>query len=216
MSHQLEKEMENSKVIAILRGVEGEDLLPAVEALYQGGIKLLEITFPQNEPGQFTDIAKQIEMLRTRYDNKMYIGAGTVTTAELVELTASAGGQFIVSPDAQQDVIGKTKELGLVSMPGAMTPTEILSAHKWGADYVKVFPAASLGVAYLKAIRSPISHVKLLAVGGIGSHNAREYLNAGVVGIGVGGELVDKKIIAAKEYDKLTVKAQELLAAVKG
>lgn len=216
MREELKAEVRRSKVVAILRGVEGERLLPTAHALFQGGVRLLEVTFPQNAPDQFQNIARQIERLRTRFDGEMFIGAGTVTTRELVELAASAGGQFIVSPDAQQDVIERTRERGLVSMPGAMTATEILAAHHWGADFVKLFPAGVLGSGYLKAVRVPVSHVELLAVGSINAENAGAFIRAGAIGVGVGGELVDKAAVADGRYEEIMRRAEMLLAAVKG
>lgn len=216
MREELKTEIRRSKVVAILRGVDDKRLLPTAQALFQGGIRLLEVTFPQDAPDRFRDIARQIDRLRTQFDGEMFIGAGTVTTPELVELTASAGGQFIVSPDTQQSVIERTREQGLISLPGAMTTTEILTAHQWGADFVKLFPAGILGKDYLKAIRAPVSHVELLAVGGINAGNAGEFIRAGATGVGVGGELVDKKAIADGRYEELRRRAEALLAAVEG
>lgn len=216
MREELKAEVRRSKVVAILRGIEGEKLLPTAQALFQGGVRLLEVTFPQIAPDQFQNIAWQIDRLRARFDGEMFIGAGTVTTPELVELTASAGGQFIVSPDTQQSVIERTREQGLVSMPGAMTATEILTAHRWGADFVKLFPAGALGSGYLKAVRAPVSHVELLAVGGINAENAGTFIHAGATGVGVGGELVDKTAIANGRYEEIVRRAEALLAAVQG
>ena len=145
----------------------------------------------------------------------MLVGAGTVTTPELVTRTRDAGGQFIISPDTNPAVIARTRELELVSMPGAMTPSEILAAHAAGADLVKLFPAAALGPAYLKAVRSPISHVRIMAVGGINEKNAAEFLKAGAVGLGVGGNLANRQWIADGAFEKITQTAQALVAAVR-
>ena len=144
----------------------------------------------------------------------MFVGAGTVTTLKLVALTAEAGGRFIISPNTNVDVIRETKSRGLVSIPGAMTPSEILAAHDAGADFVKLFPASELGTGYLKAIRAPISHVGLIATGGISEANARAFLDAGSVGLGVGGSLANKKAIENEEYEKLTQAAEALIAAI--
>ena len=113
-------------------------------------------------------------------------------------------------------MIRKTKELGLISIPGAMTPSEILTAHEAGADFVKLFPASDLGISYLKAIRAPISHVKLLATGGINEGNAKAFLDAGACGLGIGGNLAKKIWIDAGEFDKLTEAAKATVAAIKG
>ena len=134
---------------------------------------------------------------------------------ELVELAASAGAKYIISPDVNVDVIRRTRELGMVSLPGAMTPTEVMTAHNAGADFVKLFPVGNLGIPYVKAIRAPISHVKLLAVGGVNEDNVADFLHAGLVGAGVGGNLANKKWIEAGEYHKITETARKLVDAAK-
>ena len=126
--------------------------------------------------------AKNIEMLVKNFEGRMLIGAGTVIRENQVELTKSAGGKFIISPDTCQRVIEKTRELEMVSMPGALTPTEIQTAHSFGADFVKLFPVNMFGVEYVKAVKAPLSHIKLLAVGGIDENNIADYLAAGASG----------------------------------
>ena len=145
----------------------------------------------------------------------MYVGAGTVTTPELVELTAKAQGRFIISPDVNEAVIARTRELDMVSLPGALTPTEVMTAYRAGADFVKVSPVGSLGVAYVKALRAPISHVKLMAVGGVNENNVADFLKAGMVGAGIGGNLVNQAWIDAGAFDKITETARALTEAVK-
>ncbi|MCI8573895.1 MAG: bifunctional 4-hydroxy-2-oxoglutarate aldolase/2-dehydro-3-deoxy-phosphogluconate aldolase [Oscillibacter sp.] len=206
--------IEREKVIAIVRGAGAEACRKVADALYQGGIRLMEVTFDQKDPDSFPATAGAIAEIAKAYDGRMLVGAGTVTTPELVDLTAKAGGRYIISPDVNEAVIRRTRELGLVSLPGAMTPTEILTAHRAGADFVKVFPAGELGTGYLKAVRAPISHVKLLAVGGINERNAAGFLKAGAVGLGVGGNLANKEWIAAGDFDKITAAARMLLEAV--
>ncbi len=215
MREETRKFVEREKVIAIVRGIDAKECLRVADALYEGGIRMMEITFNQKKPDSFKETACAIAEIAKKYGEKMLAGAGTVTTPELVELAASAGARYIISPDVNVDVIHKTRELGLVSMPGAMTPTEIMTAHHAGADYVKLFPTANFGVPYVKAISAPISHVKLLAVGGINEGNIADYLKAGMVGAGVGGNLVNKKYIENGEFDKITEIARKLIAAVK-
>ena len=130
-------------------------------------------------------------------------------------MTARAGGAFIISPDTDVDVIKKTRELGLVSMPGAMTPSEIKAAHNAGADFVKLFPVGDLGASYLKAVKAPLSHIKMMAVGGVNEENAAQFLKAGAVGLGVGGNLAKKEWIEAGEFEKLTAAAKVLVEAVR-
>ena len=203
------------KAIAIVRGASVEDCLKVADALYAGGIRFMEITFNQKNPDSFKDTAAAIKGVCERYAGKMYVGAGTVTTPELVEIAANAGALYIISPDTNVDVIKKTRELGLVSMPGALTPSEVLLAHRSGADFVKLFPVGTLGTAYVKALCAPISHVKMLGVGGVNEENAAEFMKAGVVGVGVGGNLANKKWIDAGEFDKITETARKLVENIK-
>lgn len=203
------------KIIAIVRGAEPEQCKAVAKALYAGGIRLMEITYNQNAPETWLATADAIGALAKEYEGRMFVGAGTVTSPALVEMTAKAGGAFIISPDTDVEVIRKTRELGLVSMPGAMTPSEIKIAHNAGADFVKLFPVGSLGAGYLKAVKAPLSHIRLMAVGGVNEDNAAEFLKAGAAGLGVGGNLAKKAWIEAGEFDKLTAAAQALVEAVR-
>ena len=214
MNEDVLSAIEQYKIIAIVRGVESRKCMPVAEALYAGGIRLMEITYNQSAPETWGTTAQAIGDVSEAFRGRMFAGAGTVTSTRLVELTAEHGGRYIISPNTNTEVIRRTKELGLVSIPGAMTPTEILTAHEAGADFVKLFPASELGTGYLKAIRAPISHVKLMATGGINETNAKAFLEAGSAGLGVGGGLANKKAIEAGEYEKLTEAARALIAAI--
>ena len=203
------------KLVAIVRGVESDKCLKVAQALYDGGIRLMEVTYDQKNPDSWKQTAQAIGDIAKAFEGKMLVGAGTVTSTELVELTHEAGGMFIISPDCNVDVIRRTRELGMVSMPGVLTPTEIMTAHNAGADIVKVFPISDLGVGYLKAVRAPISHVKMMVVGGINEKNIGQYLAAGAVGAGIGGNLANRAWIDAGEFDKITETAKALVQAVK-
>ena len=142
----------------------------------------------------------------------MLFGAGTVTTEEMVRQAHDAGARFIVSPNTDEAVIRATRALDMVSIPGALTPTEIKYAHNLGADFVKVFPACNMGVSYFKNIHAPLKDVRLLAVGGVKTENAAEYMAAGCVGLGVAGCLFRKDWIRAGEWARVTQAAKTLLA----
>lgn len=215
MSNSIVDVVLREKAIAIIRGVGFSECIKVAEALYAGGIRLMEVTFALDKPELFPETAQTIRSLVKTFHGRAIIGAGTVTYPMLVDLAADAGAAFIVSPDANPEVIRHTKARSLTSIPGAMTPTEILSADAAGADFVKLFPAGELGISYVKAILSPISHVRLLAVGGVGADNAAAFLRAGVKGVGVGGNLVNKQWIAEGAFEKLTRAAEELTAAVR-
>lgn len=203
------------KVVAIVRGAESSVCTRVAEALYAGGIRLMEITYDQRSPESWEDTAAAIGQTARRVEGRMLVGAGTVTEPGLVELTHRAGGCFIISPDTNEAVIRRTRELDMVSMPGAMTPTEILTAHRAGADFVKLFPAAGLGPAYLRAVCAPLSHVKIMVVGGIDEKNVGAFLAAGAAGAGVGGNLANRQWIWDGAWDKITQAAQLLTGAVR-
>ena len=202
------------KIIAIVRGIESSKCMEVAEALYQGGIRLIEITYNQREPNSWEVTAEAIRNVAQAFQGRMFAGAGTVTNTKLVALTAKAGGKYIISPNTNVEVIKATKQAGMISIPGAMTPSEILTAHEAEADLVKLFPASDLGIGYLKAIRAPINHVKLLATGGINENNAKAVLDAGAAGLGVGGSLANKKVIEERDYNKLTEAARRLISSI--
>lgn len=204
MREKIIEAIEKEKIITIVRGVRPEHLIPLAEAMYEGGIRLMEITYDATGKVSDEETARNIELLATQFDDRMYIGAGTVIRENQVELTKKAGGQFIISPDTFEGVIEKTRELDMVSMPGALTPTEIQSAHRMGADFVKLFPIVNLGTDYVKMIKTPLSHIRLLAVGGVDESNMADLLNAGISGFAIGGGIVNKNLIEAGNFDEIT------------
>ncbi len=201
--------IEREKIISIIRGVDSDNLIPLAEAMYEGGIRLLEITYSADGSVSDEETAKNIEMLSRHFEGRMIIGAGTVITEKQVELTKKAGGKFIISPDTYESVIKKTRELDMVSMPGALTPSEIQSAHRYGADFVKLFPITNMGVEYVKAVKAPLSHIRLLAVGGINESNMADYLKAGVCGFGIGSNIVNKNLIDSGDYHTISELAKK-------
>ena len=211
MRNAIIQKVYEKKIIAIVRGVYDDDCLQLAKALYEGGVEMMEVTFDQSKPDELSRTTETVRRCIEVMGDKMLFGAGTVTTVEMVKLAREAGAQFIVSPDVNEEVIKTTRELGMVSMPGAMTATEVFHAYSCGADFVKLFPIANLGPAYVKALRGPINHIPLLAVGGVSEKNIREFMDAGVVGAGVGGNLVNKKWIAAGEFEKITEVARQLM-----
>lgn len=212
MREKIIQKVLDKKIVAIVRGVYGEDCVNLAKALYAGGVEMMEVTFDQSKPEAYNRTSDTIAQLVQSMGDKMIFGAGTVTSLETLELAKNAGAKFVVSPDTNEAVIKATVAAGMVSMPGAMTPTEILTAHEYGADFVKVFPTSGLGASYIKAVCGPINHVRLLAVGGVSEKNVAEFLKAGCVGAGVGGNLVNKEWIKNGEFDKITALAKELMA----
>ncbi len=204
------------KIVAIVRGVYGEAGLRLADALHQGGVQLIEFTFDQARPETFADTQRCIREVNARFGGEMLAGAGTVTSVRLAELAHDAGAHYIISPNRDLAVIRRTRELGMVSMPGALTPSEALEAYDAGADFVKLFPVSVLGASYVKAVCAPLNHIRFLAVGGVDASNVRALMQAGCVGAGVGGKLVSKESIAAGRYDEITAQARALIAAARG
>lgn len=208
--------IEKEKIIVIVRGVEKDKLIPLAEAMYNGGIRLLEITYDANQSPTDEQTAQNIKMLADHFKDKMLIGSGTTVKESQVELTKNAGGKFIISPDTYDAVIKKTCECGLVSIPGAVTPSEIQTAHRCGADFVKIFPSVNLGASYIKAVSAPLSNIKFLAVGGIDETNMNDYLKAGVCGFGIGSNITNKKMIKENNWDEISKLAEKYVSVVKG
>ena len=212
MREQIIKKILREKTIAIVRGIYGEDCVNLARALADGGVTLLEVTFDQRSAAERVRTCDTIRMLNEALGDRMAFGAGTVTTVEMVEMAKEAGAQFIISPDTNEAVIRATVERDMVSIPGALTPTEIAHAHNCGADFVKLFPANAMGPAYLKAICAPLSHVRILAVGGVDERTVKEYFAAGAVGAGVASCLFQKAWVQAGEWDRITEAARTFQA----
>jgi len=197
-----------SKIVAIIRGANPTDVLKIAEALHKGGVKALEITI--NSPKALSVIEKVADEM----GNEVLVGAGTVLDAETARSAISAGAKFIISPTVDMETIKMTKRYGMISIPGAYTPTEILYAYANGGDIIKVFPA-SAGAFYIKDIRGPLPHIPLMPTGGVNLDNIYEYKEAGAVAYGIASALVDTKQEVTETYlQQLTDKARKYIQAV--
>ncbi|WP_341839687.1 bifunctional 4-hydroxy-2-oxoglutarate aldolase/2-dehydro-3-deoxy-phosphogluconate aldolase [Chitinophaga caseinilytica] len=202
LSHILEH-----RIIAIVRGVKPENVLPLAEAMYAGGIRLLEVTMNSEDP------LHVIREVSAKMGDKMIIGAGTVLEAPTAREAAAAGAKFILSPILEPSVIETARELGIVSIPGAYTATEVYAAWKQGADMIKVFPATS--PAYIRDISAPLPKMHLLPTGGITPDNIGEFRKAGAAGFGIGSALVNAKAAITPEYlQQLTEKSRQFVHAL--
>ena len=197
-----------NKIIAIVRGVYGDDVLRLSEALLQNGIRMIEVTYDQT--GKAEDTADTIRLISEHFAGDVLAGAGTVMSAEQTRIAKDAGARYIISPNVKEEVIRETKKLDMISMPGALTPTEIAAAYEMGADVVKIFPASVLGPSYIKAVKAPLKHIPVMAVGGINEKNARDYIAAGAAGVGVGGNLVNRQWVSEGKFDEIGRIAGEL------
>ncbi|MBD0381193.1 bifunctional 4-hydroxy-2-oxoglutarate aldolase/2-dehydro-3-deoxy-phosphogluconate aldolase [Paenibacillus sedimenti] len=201
------KEIERTRIVAIVRGVKEADISSVADALYRGGVTVMEVTL--NTPGALG----MIRELQGKFADRMYIGAGTVLDLDDANNAVQAGASFLVTPNMDEEVIRWAKSEEIPIFPGAMTPTEIVKAWKAGATAVKVFPSASLGIAYIKELMGPLDHIPMMAVGGVTEENIKQFLNIGCYGLGIGGSLINLKEIEAGQFDWITNKAARLLAA---
>ncbi|MCI8552624.1 MAG: bifunctional 4-hydroxy-2-oxoglutarate aldolase/2-dehydro-3-deoxy-phosphogluconate aldolase [Lawsonibacter sp.] len=212
MSMDIVNYIEKNKIICICRKIYGEELRKLARAMYDGGIRLMEVTFDQADPDCCQKTGQAIRMVDEEFGGRMQFGAGTVLTREQVDAAKDAGAKYIISPNTDEEIIRYTKQLGLVSIPGAMTPSEILAAHDAGADFVKLFPTVYLGLPYLKDIKGPINHVKLLGTGGLTEENLKDYLDMGMAGAGISGRLVDPELRKKNDYAALSRRAAAFMA----
>ncbi len=197
-------------LIPVVRAGSSEEALRIVEAIRAGGVPILEITL--TVPGALPVITKIVE----RFGDEVVVGAGTVLDAETARAAMLAGAQFIVSPAVNLRTIEICRRYGVVVVPGALTPTEVVTAWQAGADLVKIFPASALGGAkYLKALKAPLPQIELIPTGGVSLATAREFIEAGAFALGVGADLVDTKAIRAGQPEQLTESARAYVAAVR-
>jgi 2-dehydro-3-deoxyphosphogluconate aldolase/(4S)-4-hydroxy-2-oxoglutarate aldolase len=184
-------------IIGIIRNLSIEDIKYAMEVFVEAGYTNVEVTLNTK------NATEAIAYLVQQYAGKINIGAGTVCTLSDLETATNAGAQFIVSPIVNKEVIVKSVTMGVPIFPGAFTPTEIYDAWSLGAPMVKVYPAGSVGPDYIASILSPLNSIKLLPTGGVHLNNAKAFMKAGASGLGVGGELFNKKIIESRDKNNL-------------
>ena len=214
MKQTIEQILEN-KIIMIVRGVPTEQLVELAEAMYRGGIRLMECTYDASGKTPDEETARGIALLVKHFEGRMLIGAGTVLKKSQIALTRAAGGKFIISPDTNPEIIEETKAQGLVSIPGALTPSEATAAHRAGADFVKLFPVSQMGGApYVKALCAPLSHIRFLAVGGVKTETMAEFVRCGASGFGVGLTAEDKDALKRGAFDEIEARCRAKVAAL--
>ena len=209
-AEETKRRLEEAALIPVLRASSAEIGYALVDAMMAGGVTVIEVTM--TVPNAIT----LLRDLKQKHGERLLLGSGTVTDAAQAQATIEAGAEFVVSPSLHLDVIAKTKELGKVSIPGALTPTEVITAWRAGADYVKVFPCSAMGGAsYLKALRAPFPELKLIPTGGVTFQTAVDFLKAGALALGVGADLVDPTAIAAGKPERITETARAYLEIIR-
>lgn len=202
-------DLEAAGVVAVIRLPDASVLADVVGALIDGGVTALEVTM--TVPGAVDHIRRLAPTVPAGFQ----FGAGTVTDAETARRVIDAGASFVVSPVFSREVVLATRAAGAAALPGCFSPTEILGAWEAGADIVKVFPATTLGPGYLRDLRGPLPHVKLMPTGGVTVENAGDWITAGAVAVGIGSALLDHRAIEQRRFDVITKKAQQLVANVR-
>jgi 2-dehydro-3-deoxyphosphogluconate aldolase/(4S)-4-hydroxy-2-oxoglutarate aldolase len=196
-------------IVPVVRTASADAAVKAVEAIYNGGIRAAEITM--TVPGA----VKALEKVADQFGGKIVLGAGTVLDPETARICMLAGAEFFVTPALRLSTIEMAKRYSKVICPGALTPTEVLTAWEAGADVVKVFPCGNVGGAkYIKALKGPFPQIEMIPTGGVNLETAGDFLKAGACAVAVGGELVDAKSIKEGRYDVIEERAAQYLAAV--
>jgi 2-dehydro-3-deoxyphosphogluconate aldolase / (4S)-4-hydroxy-2-oxoglutarate aldolase len=209
MSAENLKRVLDTGIVAILRAPSSEHLTNVARALFEGGIDVIEVTF--TVPGALEILAA----VKKELGDRVLLGAGTVLDPETARAALLAGAEFLVSPGLNLDVIRLCNRYDKLAMPGAFTPTEILAAWEAGAGIVKVFPSDAVGPSYLKALKGPYPHIRLMPTGGVNLQTLPDFIKAGACAVGVGSSLVDPQAIREGKYDRLRDLAGQYLQAVK-
>lgn len=196
------------KVVAVVRVDDSDRLKKVVNAIYEGGVKIIEITMT------VPNAIAMIEKMSSELGDKVLIGVGSVIDKQTAENAIKAGANYVVSPVTKKEVVETVLKYDKPVMPGAFTPTEALNAFEMGADIVKIFPADVLGMSFFKGVLAPMPHLKLMPTGGVSLTNAGEWLNAGACAVGVGSALVDKTAIKNEDYTKLTENAKTIVETI--
>ena len=196
-------------VIPVVRAASSEEAMQAIEAIKAGGVNVLEITM--TVPGA----VRVMEAVTARYGTEVLVGAGTVLDTETARACILAGAQFIVSPALNVGTIELCRRYGVAVMPGALTPTEVVTAWQAGADFVKVFPAQAMGGAsYLRALKAPFPQIELVPTGGVSLKTATDFIKAGAAALGIGSDLVDIKALRAGHASVITENARQFVSLV--
>ncbi len=196
-------------IVAVVRSPDSQQLVEVARALADGGVTVVEITMT------VPDALDVVRRVRTALGERLLLGAGTILDAETARAAFLAGAEYVVAPTLNLEVIRLCQRYGKVVMPGAFTPTEILAAWEAGADIVKVFPADVVGPAFFKAMRGPLPQIRLMPTGGVDLNTATEFLKAGACCLGVGGQLVEPRAVAERNFDRIRELAKKYIEIVR-
>ncbi len=193
-----------SKVIIVCRGIAEEEIVNVAEALYAGGVRFMEVPFDQKDLASNASTARKIKLVSDAMKGRMHVGAGTTCTMDQFNMAVEAGAEIIVAPNMDEEIIVATKKAGLISMPGCMTPSEMVKAYQLGADLIKLFPASVVNLKMVKEVLVPLNQLPLVCFGGVNAENFKEVIATGVIGVGMAGAILNKEALANKDYAKIT------------
>ena len=196
------------KAVAVIRMEDPSKLIKVAEAIHAGGVKAIEITMT------VPNAIEMIALASKEIGDKVLIGVGSILTPEMAQKAIDAGAQYVVSPIFKKEIIEKSHQNNIPAMPGTFTPTEAQLAYEAGADIIKLFPADVLGMAFIKGIKAPMPHLKVMPTGGVTLTNAGEWLQAGACAVGVGSALIDKEAIKNENYTVLTENAKKIMESI--
>lgn len=203
------QQIRTNGLIAVLRGPSAELTLKMVDALVAGGVRSIEVTL--STPDAYAVTAE----VAAKYQNKIVLGMGTLIEVSDVDKAVAAGARFLVSPVCEANLVKAMVASGLVTMAGALTPTEVLATYRMGVDVVKLFPGSFVGPSYIKNLHGPFPQIPLMPTGGVSADNVAQWLQAGAVAVGAGGELCPSALAKSRQFDKITEIARHFVAAVK-
>jgi len=209
MSQSQLNRVQQSGIVAVIRADSGERLADVAAALLAGGVDVMEVTFTVPRAHRV------LEVLADRMGDKILLGAGTVLDPETARIAILAGAEFVVSPTVNLDVIRLCRRYDKMVLPGALTPTEVLSAWEAGADIVKIFPSELTGPSYLKALRGPLPQIRMMPTGGVNLETAAAFLQAGAFALGVGSSLVSPQLVASGKMGEIESLARQYVEIVK-
>ena len=198
-----------SGIVAVIRAKSGELLVDVAEALLAGGVDAIEVTFTVPKA------AEVIEKVADKLGDRILLGAGTILDTQTAQVAITAGAQYLVSPTLNLDVIRYCKRHGKLALPGALTPTEVVTAWEAGADVVKIFPSDVGGAKYLKALKAPLPQIRMMPTGGVTLETATDFLKAGACALGVGGNLVEQAALERRDFARMTSLAQQFVEIVR-
>lgn len=207
--HEIISLLTNPGIIAVVRAKQAEQIVPIAEALLAGGVLAVEVTMTT------PNALAALRQARSCLGERGLLGMGTVVDAATCQAAIDAGAEFVVSPITRTDLVAVAHAADRPVMLGAYTPTEAQTAHEAGADFIKIFPADGLGPSYIKAIRAPLPHLRIVPTGGVDLSTAREFIRAGCVALGVGSSLVSGKILAENNWPALSRLAAQFVEIVR-